>query len=137
MNSLISSVLTTGAAAAVAVTVFGLPDFGPGVAHDEITGSIGDSRTGLYSLDRGIDSDCSIRRGAQMAPMVFQLETTGGCESVLEGFDTALFWTDTKSGGVVISGSGGTILEFAEADGEALESISPASPLFSLTPQRD
>lgn len=137
MNSLISSVLATGAAAAVAIAVFGLPDFGPGVAHDEITGSISGARTGAYSLDRGIDSDCSIRRGAQMAPMVYQLETSGGCETVMEGFDIALFWTDTKGGGVVISGRNGTILEFAEADGEALESISPASPLFSLRRERN
>lgn len=137
MNSLFSSILTTAAVAAVAVGVIGLPDFGPGVDHDSITGSIKSDRAGYYSLNRSGEFQCSVRRGAQIKASVYRLETSGSCKSVLEDFDTVLYWTDTSSGGVVISGSNGPILEFAEADGVALESINPASPLFSLTYQSD
>lgn len=136
MNSLISSVLTTCAAAAVAITVFGLPDFGPGVAHDEITGSINSDRNGPFSLESG-GSSCSIRKGAQIAPTVYRLETSGGCSAVFDGFDTALYWTDTSRGGVVISGRNGPILEFAESDGTALESIKPTQQLLLLSPKSE
>ena len=133
MNSLSYSVLATGAVAAIVVSAIGLPSFEPGVAHDEITGSIKGDRKGGYVLERNGQAVCSMRRGAQIAPRVYRLDASTACEPALAGFETALYWTDIGNGGVVISGTNGPIIEFAESDGAGLESIEPANPLFSLT----
>lgn len=132
MNSLVTSVLATGAVAAIVVATVGLPEVGPGVGRDEITGSIAQLRSDGYMLSRdGVDA-CIIRPGAQMAPSVYQLIIPDSCLATFGHPEGPTYWTETGGGGIVISGRNGTIVEFAEADGIGFESVVPASPLYSL-----
>lgn len=132
MNSLVPSVLATGAVAAIVVATVGLPAFEPGVGQDDITGSVAKVRSEGYMLSRdGIDS-CIIRPGAQMAPSVYQLIIPDRCLAAFGHPEGPTYWTETNRGGIVISGRDGTIVEFAEADGIGFESVVPASPLYSL-----
>ncbi len=136
MNSLAYSLLATGATVAVGLALIGLPELNPGVAEDEITGSIAGSRQSAYILE-GAGAECRVRRGARIAPTVYRFVALGDCGALLRRGDTPAYWTETAGGGIVISDQKGVIIEFAQADGAHLESVYPLRPLYSLTRSPD
>ena len=77
--------------------------------------------------------ECTVGKGAALAPRRFELTATPGCEGLLAGLSHARFWLERPDGAVVFSKNGtDPIVTFSVADGVAYESFRPRTALISM-----
>lgn len=133
MNRLISFLFLALAAMLGAATAIGLPGFdNQNVVDTMNTASIKGDRRGFYELVRSDQERCLLRKGQRVGPETYLIENKVSCDNAIKTMSSALYWTDTAHGGVIISGPEGPLIEFAESDGPGFESVHPANPLFTL-----